>query len=73
MKVKIDAQVDCFIVGEIYYIEQKIIKLITDNEWKLLKKDIQQDLEEYNKRIQKVSKKNILKKLENMVVLKQTI
>ena len=53
LKVKIDADIGSFKIGEEYYIEPKSAKIITDNEWKLVIDDLKHDLEEYNRKIQK--------------------
>ena len=56
LKVKIDAEIGCFKLGEIYYVEPKLVKVITHKEWKVIIDDLQHDLEEYNKKMQKVQK-----------------
>ena len=56
LRVKIDAEIGSFKKAEIYYIEPKLVKVITDKEWKLIFEDLNHDLEEYNKKIQKVQK-----------------
>ena len=66
MKVKIDADIGSFKIGEEYYIEPKLAKIITDNEWKLVIDDLKHDLEEYNRKIQnevknKKKEKNVKK------------
>ena len=61
--MKIDANIGSFKIDEIYYIEPKLVKTITDNNWKNIIEDIQDDLEEYNKKMKKVSKEKIKKEI----------
>ena len=63
LRVKIDAEIGSFKIGEIYYIEPKLVKVITDKEWKLILEDLKNDLEEYNKKMQIVKKNKKKKKV----------
>ena len=52
LKVKIDAEVSNFKIGEVYYVEPKYVKVITEKEWEIIVNDIKKDLAEYNKKMQ---------------------